>query len=154
MNGENKMCLEWQMGNSTLFLIFSLWAVRKLIWSVSGKFSQVHKGDKIGFKKPILYPAWTWENFHEHFISVWAHPQRENIKNRLLYFIFVGICVYMINKITGLRLLKLWMPLISRSSTENSRPLGLLFSHNPHYRYPQFPRVPLKIAGRRPAIFQ
>ena len=45
---------ENQERNSTLFLIFSLWAVRKLIWSVSGKFSQVHKGDKIGFEKPIL----------------------------------------------------------------------------------------------------
>ena len=69
--------------NSTLFLIFSLWAVRKLIWSVSGKFSQVHKGDKIGLEKPIskasrskfCLPREPEKTFHEHFISVWAHPK-------------------------------------------------------------------------------
>ena len=38
------------------------------------------------------------------------------------------------------------MFLVSMSSPENSRPLGLLFSNNPNYGYPQFPWVPLKIA--------
>ena len=39
------------------------------------------------------------------------------------------------------------MPPVSMSSPENSRPLGLLFSNNPNYGYPQFPWVLLKIAG-------
>ena len=43
--------------------------------------------------------------------------------------------------------LKFWMPLVSKSSPENSRPLGLLFSNNPNYGCPHFPGVPLKIAG-------
>ena len=48
------------------------------------------------------------------------------------------------------------MPPVSKSSPENSRPqaYGLLFSNNPNYGCPHFPGVPLKIAGRRPAIFQ
>ena len=47
-------------------------------------------------------------------------------------------------KYTIQRPLVLWMPPVSRSSPENSRPLGLLFSHNPNYGYPEFSGVPLK----------
>ena len=131
--------MEW---NSTLFLIFSLWAVRKLIWSVSGKFSQVHKGDKIGLEKPILkfqvpeghekfqrlreanfcLPREPEKTFHEHFISVWAHPKGKIIRTDCFFsFLRVFACIWSIKS---------------------------LFLDKSNYGWPFFPGVLLKIAGR------
>ena len=95
----SKLTLFYLCRNSTLFLIFSLWAVRKLIWSVSGKFSQVHKRDKIGLEKPILkfrvpkghekfqrlreanfVSRVNLRNFSQTLHISFLTPQRENIK--------------------------------------------------------------------------
>ena len=75
--------------------------MRKLIWTVSGKFSQVHKGDKIGLEKPIskasrsqfCLPREPEKTFHEHFISVWAHPKGKILRTDcFISFFWVFVC--------------------------------------------------------------
>ena len=138
--------------NSTLFLIFSLWAVRKLIWSESGKFSQVHKGDKIGLEKPIskasrsefFLPREPEKTFHQHFISVWAHPKSKIFRTDC-FISFFGVFVCNSSKIKiYFATIKLWMPPVSRSSPENSRPEAFYFPIIQIMDAPSFQEFPWK----------
>ena len=101
-----------------------------------------------GFEKPIFCPAWTWENFSWNLVSVWAHPKGKILRTDcFISFFWVFVCNSSKIKIY-FATIKLWMPPVSRSSPENSRPEACYFPIIRIMDAPSFQEFP------RPAIFQ
>ena len=144
------------------YFTFRLWENWYELWVEN--FLRFTRETKIGLEKPILkfrvpaghekfqrlreanfcLPREPEKTFHEHFISVWAHPKGKILRTDCFISFFGYLCVILLKSKSILQQLwiKLWMPPVSKSSPENS----------PNYGCSQFPGVPLKIA--RPAFFR
>ena len=111
----------------------SSWGIRKWPREPVLVISRHHKHWEmsIGFARPYCYPEWTWDNRSFTIENIcWPHQKREKWSEQ----------------IASLNLLIFYVMLIkfpvSRSSPENSRPLGLLYSNNPNYGSPSFQEFP------------